>query len=391
MDYSLEGARFNLQFSKDFNNILFEQMEFESDMLVASMESFSIIMEADTEPLSKSAKSLWQKIKDFFKRIFSIFKDKASAMLDRDKEWLERKKDKLKNLNFDGIKLDMVPLWEGVDSIETATSIDQISSRSTQYMGNKVMVEKLSNIDEYKKVMCNKYLDDEGNLTNGFKNYIRTGNPKKDIEVKTIEGTALKSACNDMIVFCEDYSNVVNKVEKSINYAEQTIQKLEGKIKVKDNKTVKESYLLLEECTVAESSISHIVLLEADNNDDKPKVSDVKVTNENDKEEKNESDKNTGEGDKKEPVNEDDALDALSASQLKYLKNVVTVSQTLITCLMTVSEETYKTYMKALRALYSTAPSNGKKEDGEDKKDTSTDNKDDKSKEEDKKEPKKKI
>lgn len=357
MDYSLEMKRFIVEAKQDYTYDLLSVMESESEFVLSCLESMSIIDGMDTILEAKGGPGIWEKIKEFFKNLMAVFTRKVESFSDRDLKWLTANATKLKNTNVDGISMELLPYWK-VDYSTIKNTTQRIIN--TLFTDIKYIKKALINNEKYSDLIkfnaFAKYDNGDGS-TEGFKNYLRTGNNKGSKPV-TIEGSELKRLIPKFIDYCLSYEReVVPFIKAQMNYIDRETKTIESRIK-----SVKEHTLLVEDCILTESELRYCqgfeILTEADENVSVTSVKVNKSTEDNKEETKkdNKSKDNNSTDDKKE-----DYYSNTSKAELKYLNEGLSNIKLVLTSTMTVLEERYVTYMKVLRAVMSS----GKEEEGE--------------------------
>lgn len=361
MDYSLEMKRFIVEAKQDYTYDLLSVMESESEFMLSCLESMSIIDGMDTLLEAKGGPGIWEKIKEFFKNLMGVFTSKVKSFSDRDLKWLNANVNKLKNTNVDGISMELLSYWKvDFNTIKNTTQstinrlFADIKSVKKILINASAKNDKLSELVKFDAFT--KYDNGDGS-TEGYKNYLRTGNNKGSKPV-TIEGAELKRLIPGFIDYCLSYErDVVPFIKTQMNFIDRETKTIESRIK-----SVKEHTLLVEDCILTESELRYCqgfeILTEADENISVTTVKVNKSTEENnDETKKDNNSKDTNSTDDKK----EDYYSNTSKAELKYLNEGLSNIKLVLTSTMTVLEEKYVTYMKVLRAVMSS----GKEEEGE--------------------------
>lgn len=359
-DYSLAMKRCIVEAKRDCNIDMLAIMESEADFIFSCMESMSIIDGYDVIREAKETTSIWEKLKAFFNKIFEVFTNKTKKMFDIDIKWLNANSEALRRGNYDGLSIEMYPYWN--------MPVDKIKSE-LQNATNKVFND-IRNIKRYVINAANKldkdnitfnyikrYDDGNGNTTEGFKNYLRTGNAKNP-KATALSGAQIKSRIDEMIKYCTTYNNsIVPYIKKQMDAIDREVKKIETTMK-----SVKEHTIFIEDSYILETSLRYCTgvetLLEADN-DDKPSPTQVKVTST--KNDENNTEKNTDDNKPKEKDGKTIDYSKHSKYELRYLNEGLGHIKLMLTATMSVFEERYIAYMKALRSLHQSLPKSDNK------------------------------
>jgi hypothetical protein len=347
MDYVQETLRFNHQINREFNDVVLEQMDYESDFILTVLEHMEVVTEASK--MGEKMKAIFQKVIDFLKKIFGLFTKKVKEIVDRDKQWLSQNKQALSQADYDGLEISMTPYWtqsmnESQSVLNTLTDLDVNSSRL------KTWTDVNKSTEEYRKKHMSKFIDENGELASGLKNVFRVGKSQGPIKPVVIAENALKTQINNEFhKYCVGYqSNVVRIAQQKTNDIERRLKTIIQEIERRDRQSVAESYVMVEDATYAETEVAlcenFSVLMEAEqpaSGSDKDKQSPSKVTL---TDEKKEEAKKNGES-----TSNADKGDA----QLRFEKMLAGNAQMAVSAFLTVSEEKYSAYMNAMRQVVS--------------------------------------
>jgi len=351
-DYCLETLNFHLNINREFNKVLFEQMERESAFIIGCMESMEIVLEEVQGTEAK--RGIFQKIIGFLKYIYKLFTDKTQAMIERNKEWLDANASKLDSIDYKGLQIEMIPFWTmGMGKIQSDSQ--RIQTKILTTLRNSRQVAKYKDMETVKKELFGEYLDENGDLTNGLKNYMRVGNAKGPLKPVILRDNQLKEmVTKEFRKYCSDYGTVVLPfVRKLLDEAQRQLTMIEKTLAARQQAT-KESFCLIENAFYSDTDAGYFmneIVLEAEQttqnnqttqattsaNNKKVSPTKVQVTDT--------SQKNTNA--------DQDALNRLSSDQLIFFKNVAQISQISATSLMTALEERYTAYMAAMKQIVS--------------------------------------
>ena len=343
MDYCLETIINNLEFDKEFFSTLLERMEFESDFINSSIDANHIVLEANNN------QGIWEKIKAFFKSIFGTFTTKTKLLFDSNKKWMDENFNKLDKLDYSKLKIDMIPFWlRSIDGVKS--DVTNINGIADNVLNNPKKLNSYKYMDDVKKKLFKDYLNEDGDLTIGFKNKFRVGAAKGPIKTVELTGDALKKEVTEFKDYCFNYGkDIVPMVQSWINKAEQSLTRIEKVLK----ESINMNFCLIENSMYSNTDIAYCsnfdVVFEAEvNQNDKTsdkksadasvKPTQVTVVNTDNKEETDKHD-------------ETKKYSGLNTSQLTMYKNVAQIIQLAITSAMTVLEERFHAYINALKGI----------------------------------------
>jgi hypothetical protein len=381
MNYSTQTLNFQLGIEKEFNEILMEQMHRESLYMRATLESMVVITEAVSPDSAEKKIGIFTRIKEFIKRIFNLFTEKIKALTQSNKDWLESNKESFNKMNYSGLQLEIIPFWD-VDFKAKINEVKNAIDRLMDKSGTSDMHRDYKDIEAVKKGPFKNYLDEDGDLANGAKNYFRVGKPdNKSVRPTSLAGDELKKRIlNDFHPYCLNYATatfgeiktLVDSVNKKLDFISNNLGEKQAA------EPAKESFCVIENALFSETNLmfaTNMVVLEAEqpaanadatqtktettttapaNANDKPKVSATKVTLQN-----NADDKTT-------KMNNN--VNSLSTDDTMILKNIAQCVQTIAAAALTVAEERYTAYITAMRqtlgarkSTVPTAPNEAKK------------------------------
>lgn len=353
MDYCLETLNFHHEMTRQLNDILFEQMERESEFIISSLENMMIVVNEAVQDNQKK-RSIFQRIIDFIKRIFQTFTDKVKSLFTTNKKWLEENVSKLEKLDYDGLEVTIVPFWTYNDS--KAKEVDNITKNAIRALvNNPGEADKYKDLEDMKQKLFNKYLDENGDLANGLKNFYRTGN-SKTVKPVTLKNNDLKNKIiQDFIPYCNNYQARTKVISDLIREVENEIKLVENMI---NKKSVNEAFCLVEDCYLHETELSYCpnyIVTEAENQQSKEDKPAEQKSNENKTSPTKVEVKDFG---NKETLARKDEYDKMNSKQLTMVKNLLQIKQTNIAALMTVMEERYSVYIKTMKQILSTRSKN---------------------------------
>lgn len=358
-NYVKEALQLNLLFSSDFSSILFEQMERESTAILASLEVNEIVFEAQAV---QTKKGIFQRIVSFIKQLFTMFTDKTKAMVMKNNAWLANEGTRLDKLNYEGLQIEMVPFWTmTIEKIQS--DCNKLGNTVLDALKNSSRHKHLKDMDAVKKQLFPQYLDAEGDIAGGFKNYLRTGNAKIASKPVVLRDKALK----DMVIkefrpYCTNYEKTVLPfVKKATDDAQRQLTMIENTLVAK--KVAAESFCFIEDMPYNKTELiycENFIVLEAEqppqnNNDQQQNKPDNKQANttQNDQPKPSATKVNVTDHGNNANAKMQDDLNTMSVDQLTIIRNIAQIDQIIISSIMTVMEERYTAYMNAMRQIYS--------------------------------------
>lgn len=348
MDYCLETLNFHHEMTRQLNDIMFEQMERESEFIISSLENMMVIVNEAIQDTQKK-RNIFQRIIDFIKRIFETFMNKVKSLFATNKKWLEENASKLEKLDYDGLEVTIVPFWTYNDS--KAREVDNITKNAIRALvNNPGEADKYENLEDMKQKLFNKYLDEDGDLANGLKNFYRTGN-SKTVKPVTLKNNELKNKIiQDFIPYCNNYQARTKVISDLIREVENEIKLVENMI---NKKSVNEAFCLIEDCYLHETELAYCpnyIVTEAENQPPKEDKPAQQKSNDNKTSPTKVEVKDFG---NKETLARKDEYDKMNSKQLTMVKNLLQIKQTNIAALMTVMEERYSVYIKTMKQILS--------------------------------------
>ena len=338
-DYNVLTLNFQLENNRMLNESLFEELELESNFMLESLNNMCIIVEAT----NNNKVSFFERIKRFFNRLISLFKEKTNKIVDLNAKWLKDNVNKFKGFNYENLEIEILPFWN--NNIDTSISEIKQSTANLTNLGKRNKVPVLyKDMELLKKQKFGKFLNEDGNLAEGCKNYFRTGNAKGPIKTVKLSNNNLKSKVeNEFIPYCNGYkSNVAPKLNSLMTYFQKEMDIIQRALNSKET-NISETFCNIENKYYKDTELSLLedfIVLEAEKsteNKQSEKVSptSVKVTN----------------NQKTEDEKKQNQIASMSGDSIVALKNVINCTQTMVASLLTVSEETFSAYLNTLKQL----------------------------------------
>lgn len=362
MNYIEEAINSELLSDQLFNDSILEQMDVERDFMLACLEN-NIILEAEAPESDK--KSNWLKtIIENIKNIFNKFIQNVQDLFKNDEKWIADNIPKLKDLDFNGLKVDIIPYWKLDEKKITAT----LNSLQKEVNNMKYGDARLRNLQDREDVENSgefkKYIRKNGNFADGIKSYFKTGENNEPKPVK-LEGDSLKIICvNQMSRYVNEYnSTLLPSLKSSYNNFNNMLSRIEKEIS--RNKPVGESFCVIENAYYTDTELTlcmnYNTLFEADgDNNTQPKSNEQNKTenkNTTDKSTLNKvedtSDKNDNNNSNQSNTNDtnNNTNKDGNTQYYTYLKHVVQLNQLAIAAALTACEERYRAYMSVLRGV----------------------------------------
>lgn len=352
----IKESNHRLNYMMEEANFMLESMS--QGIILENLLPDHIVTEAIVERTAKGAKSLFLRIVEFIKNVLRKFGEKVGLLTKNNVKWIDDNKEYIQASKNAGVEIRMTPYWKGYQTASanlmgSAMSGDIARIASGTVSNNEA--KRYQTVDEVKNKFFNRYVDNNGKLTQGMKNLYRTGNVNKEEETVLLTGNDLSRQLDHFVSSVRSYEKETkSSVQKLANHvtrlAENASRALEdrGVSKSATSTSVvastKESLLartsVLEGVSFSETELSYIhavpVLEKEEKVSDEKNGSNtsVKAVKHRDEVELNHSNKM-----------QDSPTDVVKAS-----KNALSVLQTVLTTSMTMMEETNVAYMNALKA-----------------------------------------
>lgn len=193
-----------------------------------------------------SNKSLLGRLMAFIKRIIAAAKGASAKFYKLYNKWLQKVKQNIDSVNFQNLAITLDKNY--------IISEDKIkSARNFILKVDKFTLDKLAckTMDEFiKKPQLNKYVDANGSLAGGCKNYFRYGSAKPRLTNVKITGQQLKEVISGCIAYCLDYETTLNSLNglsiniQNIMKTAESVAKRNEKINssMNNNNTTQESF-----------------------------------------------------------------------------------------------------------------------------------------------------
>lgn len=343
MNY-LESAKDNVLLSDQlFYDEILEQANVERDFMMSCLEN-NIILEAESP--SSEKKGGWLKsIIENIKRIFKKFLENVAALFDDDKKWIAEKLPKLKELNFDGLKVNVLPYWKMDPKLITSTLSDFQKEINAMKHGDARLRNLQDREDVEQSGAFKKFVPKHGTFAEGIKAFFKIGETNEPKPV-ALEGDALKIICvNQMTRYVNEFnSTLLPSLKNSFNNLTNLLDNVDRELSRSSN--VSEAFCVIENAYYSDTELSlcanYGLLCEADNSGkkddgDKPVLNKVEDTS---------SDKNNN-----DDKNDSDTKPTKNANVMyyTYLKHVIQLNQLAVAAAITACEERYRAYMSILR------------------------------------------
>lgn len=371
-DYSKNIEYDYLVLESDLNELLLEQMALESEFIRNSCGA-NIILEADANEVEKKKdekqKTLFERIKAFFERVLEMFKERTNELSKRDKPFIDSlgNGEKFDDIDFGPLKIEMTPYWTGCDLKEMDAILSKIRAlidiNKIPSNGDMSTNSIISSNQE-----LSQFISDDTAFVNGIQKYFKV--KKSSTKPVLIQGDDFKKLCkDDFLTYVKDYhGEAIKNMQNNKNAIVNASNKIQNMIKNKQSKeAASESFCVIENSLYIDTDLKYCInsnaVFEAET-----------TTNDNDKKEEEkdhlefineEKDKNTGNDIVRKFKDSSD-------TELEYAKNILQINEIALTSAMTVAQNKYNMYMKAIRGVINAdkANSKGRSNDNED---TSTD------------------
>ena len=352
MDYTSPTLRFNSQMNFAFNEILFEQMERESSLVIESMNAGYALLEA-VDP-NQNKQNFFAKLIEFIKRVFQSFTEKVRELFQNHKAWLDANYAKLEDIDYGGLEAEIVPFWNQPIA-ELRTKADTIAGQVRKVLNDPNSHERYKDFESLKTGVFKQYLDENGDLANGLKNYFRMGKPTGPLTPERLTNETLrKMVLTEFRVYCLNYDKeIVPIIRKQVSDSEKDLNMVN---RILSRKPANEQFLLIENALYSESELAVYPkepVYEADNEDPKENTNQTNTKNNQQKQQQphRPSKVTVTDHGNAETANKSETMNEMSSSELTFMKNVAQARNLIITSLMTVCEERYNAYINVLRQV----------------------------------------
>lgn len=353
-DFTLIALESNIQMEKFILESMLDIMAYESEYMTNCLEAGYIVSEAldEIDVEVKKKRNIVDRIFDAIEALFGSFTEKVKILVNKNEQWLRKNLINVKAKHLAELgELEMYPYWTRT-SDKIFADLQNITNDLVNSTKNNQ--EKFKDIDEIKKVL-EKRIGDTKDIATTAKNFFRTGKINGKAELMKLNGKDIATFYPEIYNYCIKYDKVViPKVNKYMNSMKTTIKNL-----TKDVTT--ESFCFLENTSFANTELGLLpdfsMVLEAGEedkelangkiDDNKTKLTTVKINGNNDN-------KDTENNDKKEA----------NSDTVAYCKNLTNVLKILQGAAVTVLEEKYMTYINLLKAVVN---NNNKKEKTDEK------------------------
>lgn len=349
MVYIEEALNNNILVDQLFYEGFLEQVYIERDFMLSCLEN-NIILEAEVSK-AKDGESWIKKIINSIKAIFNKFIENITNLFNSDKDWIAKNLPNLKNLNFDGLKVNVLPYWN-LDTKEITNTLSTLQKEINNMKYGDARLKELQDREAVEQSGAfKKFKPKEGTFTDGIKAYFKVGENNEPKPV-TLEGDGLKIVCvNQMTRFVNEFnSTLLPSLKSSQNNLNNILTNIEKELNRKTN--VKESFCIIENALYSDTELAFCnnfsLLFEAENNtitntneekkEDKPVLNKVENTSNN-----NTTNNNDNTDNKSVPNN--------NVQYYNYLKHVVQLNQIAIAAAITACEERYRAYMSILKGV----------------------------------------
>lgn len=137
--------------------------------------------------------------------IKASFFNKHEKIIQRDKKWLSKNKNKILELNYDEIELEVLSDYK--------VTFEQLLNRHNIFDKLFVNSSDSENIGD----KLRRFEDKNENLKNGLDNYFRTGTSRREIGLRKLKGEEAKMAVENMVAYCESFLAGKQFLEEKMN------------------------------------------------------------------------------------------------------------------------------------------------------------------------------
>jgi len=354
-DYTIPTLEFHLRLNTSMHEILFEQMEAESEFILSCLENMQIVTEAEVQD-KKSKQGIFQRIINFIKKLFTSFADKAKLIEQANRKWMDENLAKLDNINFDGLEIEMVPFWI-MNSAGSKRGREE-GTKIANSLGSAMKKGKYKDMDLLKKDYLSNYMK-EGDFTAGIKNYLRYGSANGDKPVKLVGRDLKKKVLGEMRPYCDKYKNEAAEAIKGMSEAINKIASaVDKEVDRRELKPTSESFCMIEGMPYNKTELiycENFIVMEADEGkkeDTTGKLVD-NTSNKEVEERKAATDVGIRDHGSKQAAKLVGNAEKANDDVLIATKNALQIMQTIAAAQMTVAEEAYHAYLSAIKQIVS--------------------------------------
>lgn len=383
MTYVEEALNSVLLSDQLFYEEILEQVNIERDFMLSCLEN-NIILEAEA-PSSENKGNWIKKLIEAIKNIFNKFLNNVTELFKNDEKWISENIPKLKNLNFNGLKVNVIPYWEFDDkNLTNVLSNFQKELNNMKYgdarLKNLQSREDIERFGAFKEFTPKNVND--GTFTEGIKNYFKTGKKGISADPKPIslEGDQLKIICvNQMSRFVTEFNttllpslrtsynnftNILNKIDKELsrkNNVNEAFCIIENDLYINTELSLCENFTSILEKFVQDgvNSKGQPIWIEVPDDNKSSQNTNQKQTSQNKTEENKEEPKlnkveDTSKNDNSNNTDNNVKTDnGVNVEYYTYIKHVAQLNQIAIAAAMTACEERYRAYMSILKGVVS--------------------------------------
>lgn len=355
MNYIEESLLFEMSVLESSNKLITDQMYGELNLLLEYTNDVSVLLEAEG-----NKQGVIQSIITFIKNLIDRFMDKVRLLTKNNSAFIKRNEALLKGKDVQKLNISVTPYWNQKDP---AVVHGDIQKKITSIISKDG--DEANTTESLKKAVASQYLDANDNLTQGLKNYYRTGNSKTEERKINVSGGNLSSVLATMTKFTGDYEATLrpktNEMLRTVNNMKSIIDteiKSRGNtndIKDTDNKGSRTS-VKVDEKDVKESALAFLGGYQLGNTFNAAYHGDIILTEAEGKSNSSVEVKSFKTENERKLA---DSTATKNTDSLKRLKNGMSILQNSLAVSLTIYEEQYTTYLNTIKGVVSALKGSG--------------------------------
>jgi hypothetical protein len=166
----------------------------------------------------EKTESLTEKFKNWWKNLLAKWRKKSAEATAKNNKWLTNVKANIKKLNFDNTTITVASYEFATQSklsSDITSSINKINSIQASNLPNELK-GKSDDAQAYLFNSIPKQLGKDTSFTGRIKQFLTFGKTDK-VELKTYSGNDAKTAVDEMITYCEQYSNIHRSISNDLD------------------------------------------------------------------------------------------------------------------------------------------------------------------------------
>lgn len=302
------------------------------------LENEELILEADAlSPDINRGKNkipIIDKIIQALKRVYDIFRKKASDMSIRSGRFLKKFSEIQNDINYSALDLKIDPVYVNSSRLTEKflnNELMRVLLNSSNYHKDAILSKFRFAKDEpitmdnfIKTDLVSKFVNKDGSLAGGAKNYFRYGNPNYVQRPKQLNDISVRKTIEVAFRYCQNYPTTIKELGNAQKQIENILKSVENKINSAQLESILNNNFLNDMKPIFEA-----------NNENKPEIDTSGSESKDDNASSNPKEKQP--------------LQNLTSVEGQFIKCSAQCMQILLTAAMTITEERYNNYMNILK------------------------------------------